>query len=273
MSTKRFARLALPGPAGSGVPTWVELERASAADGSYRAFPLDAAPWLGGKRAGGALDGYDAGAVGQAPRVAPADPRKILCVGRNYRAHARELGNEVPAEPMLFYKPSTSILAPGGAVELPPAEVSSRIEHEAELAVVIGRRLRRASEDAALEAVLGYTLACDVTARDLQKKDGQWWRAKGMDTFCPIGPVIVCGLDPQALTIACRVNGETRQQGRTADMIFSVARVLAHVSETITLEPGDVILTGTPEGVGPLTSGDRVEIEIAEIGVLPFAVA
>ena len=267
MSTKRYARLSL------GAPTWVELEPSRAADGSFTVYPLDAAPWLGAKRTGDKLDGYDAGAVGQAPRLAPADPRKILCVGRNYRAHAKELGNEVPAEPMLFYKPPTSLLAPGGLVELPPPAVSSRIEHEAELAVVIGRTLKRVSEAEARAAIFGYTLACDVTARDLQKKDGQWWRAKGMDTFCPLGPVIAPDLDPQGLTITCRVNGETRQQGNTADMIFPIARVLAHVSETITLEPGDLVLTGTPEGVGPLLSGDRVEIEVAEIGTLRFAVA
>jgi 2-keto-4-pentenoate hydratase/2-oxohepta-3-ene-1,7-dioic acid hydratase in catechol pathway len=256
-----------------GAPTWVELEPPLVADGAYVAFALDAAPWLGGKRTGDRHEGYDANAVGSAPRLAPVDPRKILCVGRNYRAHAKELGNEVPTEPMLFYKPPTSILDPGGAVELPPPSVSTRVEHEAELAVVVGGKLKHATEAEAREAVFGLTLACDVTARDLQKKDGQWWRAKGMDTFCPIGPVIVAGLDPSALAITCRVNGEARQRGSTADMIFSVARVLAHVSETITLEAGDVILTGTPEGVGPLASGDRVEIDIAEIGTLPFAVA
>lgn len=260
MSARRFARLALR------EPTYVEL-----VDGA--AHPLDRAPWLGGVRTGGSLEGsYDGFAVGPASRLAPVEPRKILCVGRNYRAHAKELGNEVPAEPMLFYKPATSLLAPGGAVELPPPTVSSRVEHEAELALVIGERLKGATQEAAARAVFGLTIACDVTARDLQKKDGQWWRAKGMDTFCPVGPVVVTGLDPHALSITCRVNGDVRQQGKTSDMIFSVARVLAHVSETITLEPGDLILTGTPEGVGPLSGGDSVEIEVPSIGTLAFSV-
>ncbi len=259
MSSKRFARLDL------AEPTYVELDGGAA-------FPLTRAPWLGGARTGERLDGYDADASGPRPRLAPVEPRKILCVGRNYRAHAKELGNEVPVEPMLFYKPATSLLAQGGVVMLPPASVSSRVEHEAELALVIGERLKGASEEAAARAVFGLTIACDVTARDLQKKDGQWWRAKGMDTFCPVGPVVVTGLDPHALSITCRVNGAVRQDGKTSDMIFSVARVLAHVSETITLEPGDLVLTGTPEGVGPLAPGDSVEIEVPSISTLVFSV-
>ncbi len=258
--SRRFARLAL------AEPTWVEL-----VDGSAR--PLDAAPWLDAKPTGEALGGYGPDGRGGAPRLAPVEPRKILCVGRNYRAHAKELGNEVPVEPMLFYKPTTSLANPDGKVMLPPTSIASRIEHEAEVAVVVGKQLRRASEDEARAAVFGLTLACDVTARDLQKKDGQWWRAKGMDTFCPVGPVIVTDLDPQALSIGCRVNGEVRQHGHTRDMIFTVSRVLAYVSETITLEPGDLVLTGTPEGVGPLASGDALEIEVPEIGVLAVTIA
>lgn len=260
MTARRYARLALP------VPTWVEID-------SGAAFILDAAPWLGGSRTGERLDGFDDAGSGPHPRLCPVDPKKILCVGRNYRAHAKELGNEVPVEPMLFYKPATSLLAPGGVVKLPPVAISSRVEHEAELAVIIGARLRNAQEDDARRAIFGLTIACDVTARDLQKKDGQWWRAKGMDTFCPVGPVIVTGLDPQSLSITCRVGPEVRQDGRTSDMIFPVARVLAFVSETVTLEPGDLILTGTPEGVGPLAAGNSVEIAVPGIGALSFTVA
>jgi len=236
------------------------------------AHVLTRAPWLAGEPSGEVFAGYDDEARGTLPRLAPVEPSKILCVGRNYRAHAKELGNEVPLEPMLFYKPPSSVLDPGAAIELPPPAISARIEHEAELAIVVGRRLKRASEEQAISAVFGVTIACDVTARDLQKKDGQWWRAKGMDTFCPIGPVVVSGLDPSALAITCHVNAELRQQGATADMIFPVATVLAHVSQVITLEPGDVVLTGTPEGVGPLVNGDVLRIEVAGIGVLEASV-
>jgi 2-keto-4-pentenoate hydratase/2-oxohepta-3-ene-1,7-dioic acid hydratase in catechol pathway len=259
VSSRRYARVALPDP------NYVELIGGAA-------HVLSRAPWLGGAPTGVVLEGYDDVGRGARPRLAPVEPRKILCVGRNYKAHAKELGNEVPAEPMLFYKPTTALLDPGGTVMLPPASISSRVEHEAELALVIGNRLRRAGEDEARAAIFGLTLACDVTARDLQKKDGQWWRAKGMDTFCPVGPVVVTGLDPHALSISCRVRGETRQSGRTSDMIFSVGRVLSHVSETITLEPGDLVLTGTPEGVGPLVDGDTLEVEVPEIGVLAVSV-
>lgn len=233
---------------------------------------LTGPPWAGGARTAETLDGYDAFARGPLARLAPVEPRKILCVGRNYRAHAKELGHEVPVEPMLFYKPPSSLLGPDGTIERPPVAIASRIEHEAELAVVIGGALRKASERDAMAAVFGLTAACDVTARDLQKKDGQWWRAKGMDTFCPVGPVLVTGLDPEGLRVRCRVNGEVRQDGSTSDMIFSVARVLAFVSQTITLEPGDLVLTGTPEGVGALAHGDSLEVEIEEIGVLPLRV-
>jgi 2-keto-4-pentenoate hydratase/2-oxohepta-3-ene-1,7-dioic acid hydratase in catechol pathway len=203
----------------------------------------------------------------------PVVPSKIVCVGRNYQAHAKELGNEVPAEPLLFFKPPSSLLDPGGTIELPPPSISPRIEHEAELAVVIGRRTRRVSAEEAAAAIFGATIAGDITARDLQKKDGQWTRAKGMDTFCPTGPVVVTGLDPQALSIACRVNGELRQSGSTADMIFSVARVIAYASQVMTLEPGDLLVTGTPPGVGPLRDGDALEIEVPGIGTLRARVA
>lgn len=235
------------------------------------ALVLSAPPWLLGEPTGErlAIDARAARGELDDPRwIAPVEPTKILCVGRNYRAHAKELGNDVPTEPMIFYKPPSALADPGGRIELPPAAISTRIEHEAELGVVIGRRVRRASLEEARRAIFGLTLVCDVTARDLQKKDGQWWRAKGMDTFCPVGPSIVTGLDPQALAIRCRVNGVERQSGRTADMIFSVAEVIRHVTQVLTLEPGDLIATGTPEGVGPLTPGDRLEIDVDEIGTL-----
>ncbi|MCE7891826.1 MAG: fumarylacetoacetate hydrolase family protein [Myxococcales bacterium] len=204
------------------------------------------------------------------PRLSPAAPTKIVCVGRNYGAHARELGNEVPKEPLLFMKPPSSLLAPDGTVFLPPE--SERVEHEAELAVVIGTQGRRIPVARALDHVFGYTIACDVTARDLQKKDGQWTRAKGFDGFCPLGPEVVQGVDPGALGVRLRVNGQARQDGNTRDMVFDVATLVAHVSNVMTLEPGDLILTGTPEGVGPLVAGDRVEVEIDGIGVLRFGV-
>ena len=223
---------------------------------------LDRAPWLGGAATGERV-APDAGRL-----LAPVTPSKILCVGRNYRAHAKELGNEVPAEPMLFYKPPSSILDPGGTIELPPPSISSRVEHEAELGVLIGKRVRNASLEEARLAVFGLTIVCDVTARDLQKKDGQWWRAKGMDTFCPVGPHVVSGVDWGSLAITCKVNEAVRQHGSTADMIFGVSEVIRFVSEVITLEPGDLIATGTPEGVGPLVPGDRLEIEIPPLGRL-----
>lgn len=258
----RFARLRRS----QQPPAFVEL-----ADGA--AHVLGAAPWLGGTRTGERLEGYDIEGRGALARLCPVEPRKILCIGRNYAAHAKELGNEIPKEPMLFYKPSTSLLEPGGTIVLPPASISERVEHEAELALVIGRRLQHADEAEAASAIFGLTLACDVTARDLQKKDGQWWRAKGMDTFCPVGPVVVAGLPWDDLEISCWVGDELRQRGRTSAMIFKLPSVLAHVSRSVTLEPGDVILTGTPEGTGPLRALDRLRISIPEIGALELTVA
>ncbi len=242
-----------------------------------RGFVLDGAPWnqaSGGTRTGEVLEGLDAEGRGEsATRLAPVTPGKILCVGRNYKAHASELGNEVPLEPLLFLKPSSSLLAPDGVIELPPVSISGRVDHEAEVAVVIGRRARRVSVEEAAACIFGATIAGDITARDLQKKDGQWTRAKGMDTFCPVGPVVVTGLDVQALSIACRVNGELRQSGVTADMIFPVAQVIAYASQVMTLEPGDLLVTGTPPGVGPLRDGDALEIEVPGIGTLRAKVA
>lgn len=236
-----------------------------------RAHILSAAPWLSGTPTGEVIEGVDAEGRG-CRLVAPVSPSKIVCVGRNYKAHASELGNEVPKEPLLFFKPPSSILDPGGAIELPPASISERIDHEAELGVVIGRRARRVSAAEAAEIVFGCTLVGDITARDLQKKDGQWSRAKGMDTFCPVGPVVVTGLDYSALEITCRVNGEVRQRGSTAEMIFPVPELIAYVSRVMTLEPGDLLVTGTPPGVGPLRPGDTLEIAVVEIGTLRASV-
>jgi 2-keto-4-pentenoate hydratase/2-oxohepta-3-ene-1,7-dioic acid hydratase in catechol pathway len=193
-------------------------------------------------------------------------------VGRNYRDHAAELGNAVPdEEPLLFLKAPSSLVTDGGEIVLPPE--SARVDYEGELALVIGRRIKRWPEDRWLEALAGVCCANDVTARDLQKKDGQFARAKSFDTFCPIGPAIVSGLDPSDLAIETRVNGEVKQSSRTLKMVFSPAFLVAYVSRMMTLLPGDVILTGTPAGVGPLAPGDRVEVEIEHVGVLGNRVA
>jgi 2-keto-4-pentenoate hydratase/2-oxohepta-3-ene-1,7-dioic acid hydratase in catechol pathway len=198
----------------------------------------------------------------------PVTPSKIICVGRNYRDHAKELGNEVPAEPLLFFKPPSSLLKPGGIVRMPAA--SARVDFEGELALVIAKRATKLAPDADWRSVIrGYTLANDVTARDLQKKEAQWTRAKGFDTFCPVGPFVSDELNPEAgLTIETRVNGELRQQGSTLDFIFSIPSLLSYITAAITLEPGDLILTGTPAGVGPLKAGDCVEVSIPGLGTL-----
>ncbi len=187
-------------------------------------------------------------------------PGKIVCVGRNYREHARELGNAVPTEPLLFLKPSTSIIGPGEAIVSPA--VTSRLEHEGEIGVVIGTSIRRATEAEALSAVRGIVALNDVTARDLQKSDPQWTRGKGFDTFCPIGPEWTGVPDFDRLEVVCRVNGVVRQQGVGAEMVFSVPALLAYISRVMTLEPGDIVATGTPAGVGPLVPGDVVEVEV-----------
>lgn len=193
-------------------------------------------------------------------------PSKIVCVGRNYAEHARELGNAVPERPLLFFKPPSAIIGPGEAIVLPP--VSSQVEHEAEIGLVIGRRIRHASPAEAETAIGGYTCVNDVTARDLQKADGQWARAKGFDTFCPVGPRTVAGLDWRALEVIGRVNGVERQRGTTSLMLFSIPQLLSYISGVMTLEPGDLVSTGTPAGVGPLADGDVVEVEIPGVGIL-----
>ena len=197
----------------------------------------------------------------------PVEPSKIVCVGRNYSEHAAELGNAMPSEPLLFLKAPSAIIGDGGTIELPPQ--SERVEHEGELAVVIGRRCRAVEEDEdPLSYVLGYACLNDVTARDLQRKDVQFTRAKSFDTFCPVGPHIVTALDPLDLRVETRVNGEVRQSGRTSAMAFPVTLLIRYISNVMTLNPGDLIATGTPAGVGPLLEGDSVEVEVEGIGTL-----
>jgi 2-keto-4-pentenoate hydratase/2-oxohepta-3-ene-1,7-dioic acid hydratase in catechol pathway len=198
--------------------------------------------------------------------LAPIQPGKIICVGRNFAAHAKEHDAEVPESPLLFLKPPSSIIGPDTAIRLPPQ--SEQVEHEAELAIVIGKSGRWISPQDALQHVFGYTLANDVTARDLQRKDGQWTRSKGFDTFCPLGPWIETEFDSTDALITCHVNGDMRQMASTRDMVFTVRQLIAFSSTIMTLEPGDVILTGTPAGVGPLTSGDVVEVSIEGLGTL-----
>lgn len=187
-------------------------------------------------------------------------PGKIVCVGRNYVDHAKELGNEVPKQPLLFLKPPSAVVRAGEAIVLPPA--SRQVEYEGEIGVVIGARLSRAGEEEARRAVRGVVALNDVTARDLQKSDGQWTRAKGFDTFCPIGAEAPAPRDLASLTVVTRVNGEERQRGSASDMVFGVPMLLSYISQVMTLEPGDVVATGTPAGVGPLAPGDVVEVEV-----------
>jgi 2-keto-4-pentenoate hydratase/2-oxohepta-3-ene-1,7-dioic acid hydratase in catechol pathway len=198
--------------------------------------------------------------------VAPCEPSKILCVGRNYVEHAKELGNEVPKVPLIFMKPPSSIISNGDSILLPPQ--SSQVEHEAELVVVIGKRARNITTETAKEYIFGYTIGNDVTARDLQQTDGQWTRAKGFDTFCSFGPWIDTEFDPSDAVVTCRVNGQMRQMASTRDMVFNVGTLIAYISSVMTLEPGDLIFTGTPAGVGELKNSDEVVVEIEGLGVL-----
>ncbi len=243
-----------PNASGLRHPVFASLE-----DGQLRV--LSQAPWEAGAPTGESLPYNDAIQL-----LAPVTPSKIVCVGRNYAAHAKELGNEVPKEPLLFFKPPSALLGQGGTIVLPPQ--SQKVEHEAELGVVVGRRCKDITADQAREYIFGYTCVGDITARDLQRADGQWARAKGFDTFCPIGPWIETGLDPADLHITCKVNGAVRQDGRTSNMIFPVYELLAYASRMMTLEPGDLLVTGTPEGVGPLVDGDRIEISVDGLGTL-----
>lgn len=199
--------------------------------------------------------------------VAPVDPGKIVCVGRNYAAHAAELGNEVPKEPLIFLKPPSAIIGPDDAIVL--TAQSQKVEHEGELGLVVGRKCSHLKDsDDALSYLLGYTCLNDVTARDLQKSDVQFTRAKGFDTFCPVGPHIETQLDPTNVLVETRVNGSLRQSGRTSLMAYPVAYLVRWISRVMTLFPGDLIATGTPAGVGPLVAGDNVEVSVSDVGVL-----
>lgn len=227
---------------------------------------LSSAPWDPAATLAGQT--YDLASIRFRPPVLPS---KILAIGRNYRAHAEELGNEVPKEPLVFMKPPSSLLAHGGQIVLPPE--SNRVDFEGELALVIGKRGRRIPEEEAMTHVFGFSPSLDITARDLQKVDGQWWRAKGFDTFCPIGPAIETDVDASDLAIETRIDGAKRQSSRTSMMIFSLPRLVSWISQAMTLEPGDVILTGTPEGVGPIASGQSIEVAIEHVGSLSVRVA
>ena len=208
----------------------------------------------------------------EAALLPPVRPSKIVCIGRNYREHAAELGHDVPAEPLIFLKATSALLSPGGMVRRP--KISERVDYEGELGVVIGKTCYQPPADADIrQYILGYTCVNDVTARDLQKKDGQWSRAKGFDTFCPVGPVVTDEIDPWAgVTVETRVNGEVRQNGNTRDLIFTLDTVIRHIAQAMTLFPGDLIPSGTPSGVGPLISGDTVEVSVAGVGTLTNSV-
>jgi 2-keto-4-pentenoate hydratase/2-oxohepta-3-ene-1,7-dioic acid hydratase in catechol pathway len=232
-------------------------------------FPLETAPWLRtgrGKSVPILRGDSEPFPLADSRLLAPVTPGKIVCVGRNYADHAAETGSDVPPEPLIFLKATTSLLAPEGEVVYP--SISKRVDHEAELAVVIGARCRFVSEADALNFVFGYTAANDVTARDLQTSDGQWSRAKGFDTFCPVGPWIDTRYDPSNRRITCQVNGQKRQDSSTSDMIFSVARIISHISQAMTLEPGDLILTGTPSGISAVNIGDVMTVEVEGLGTL-----
>jgi 2-keto-4-pentenoate hydratase/2-oxohepta-3-ene-1,7-dioic acid hydratase in catechol pathway len=213
----------------------------------------------------------DSISLADAELLAPVTPSKIVAVGRNYAEHAKELGNEAPSEPIIFLKPPTTVLDPSGTIVRPPQ--SQRVDFEGELAIVIGKTARNVGRDDWRSVVLGFTCANDVTARDLQKKDIQFTRGKSFDTFCPLGPCIETDLDPAALPLRTRVNGETKQNGNTRDMVFDCGAIIEFITAVMTLNPGDVILTGTPAGVGPLNAGDRVEVEIEGIGILSNVVS
>jgi 2-keto-4-pentenoate hydratase/2-oxohepta-3-ene-1,7-dioic acid hydratase in catechol pathway len=222
---------------------------------------ISAPPWTEWKETGNFVP------AGEVRLLAPVEPRKIVCVGRNYAAHAAELGNEVPNDPLIFLKPSTAVVGPGEPIVLP--KYSQRVEHEGELGLVVGRRCSQLRDDVdALSYLLGYTCVNDVTARDLQKADGQFTRAKGFDTFCPVGPHIETELRPDELQVETLVNGQIRQSGRTSVMLFSPAFLVRWLSRMMSLEPGDLIATGTPSGVGPLVANDVVDVRIEGIGVL-----
>jgi 2-keto-4-pentenoate hydratase/2-oxohepta-3-ene-1,7-dioic acid hydratase in catechol pathway len=221
---------------------------------------LSAEPWAGGLPEGPKLR------LSDVTLLAPARPSKVVCIGKNYRAHARELGSEVPKEPLIFIKPSTTIIGPNVPIRLP--ESSKEVHHEAELALVIGRTVTRATPAEAKAAIFGWTCLNDVTARDIQRAEQHFTRSKSFDSFCPLGPVVETMLDPIEAIVTCRVNGEQRQRGFAKDMVVDPYALVSFISQVMTLLPGDVVTTGTPEGVGPIRQGDWVEVEVSGIGVL-----
>ena len=230
--------------------------------------PLDASPYDGGTPGpSGEVLPLDAVAL-----EVPATPTKIVCIGRNYADHAKELGNAIPEEPLIFLKPPSSLLPDGGEIRY-PHHMSSLVHHEGELGVVIGRTCRNIAEADAEAFILGYTLVNDVTARDLQRKDVQFTRGKGFDTFCPVGPWVDTDFRPASQRISLTVNGELRQDGHLDQMIFSISKIIAYISQVMTLERGDIIATGTPSGVGPLVPGDTVVITVEGLGSLTNTVA
>jgi 2-keto-4-pentenoate hydratase/2-oxohepta-3-ene-1,7-dioic acid hydratase in catechol pathway len=222
--------------------------------------PLTAAPWAGGLPEGAVVP------LTEVQLLAPVEPSKIVCVGKNYAAHARELGSEVPRLPLLFLKPPTALVGPQEAIRCPAA--SQEVHHEAELALVVGRTLSAATPVEARMGIFGYTCVNDVTARDIQREEKHFTRSKSFDTFCPVGPVVETALDPLDVSVICRVNGAERQRGSTRDMVVDAYALVAFISSVMTLLPGDLVSTGTPEGVGPLKRGDWVEVEVSGIGVL-----
>ncbi len=243
----RYARVLV-----AGVPAWARVD--GEGDGVVL---LDGPPWAAPREVGHA----------RAPTLlAPWAGTKIVAIGSNYRDHAAEMGKPVPAVPKLFLKAPSAVIGPSDPIEIPPG--TTQVDHEAELALVIGRRCRRVRADEAMDYVFGYTALNDVTARDFQREDGVFARGKGFDSFCPMGPYLVTGLDPAALSIGCTVNGVVRQAGNTRDMVFDIPTLIQFISGVMTLEPGDVVTTGTPAGVGRLAAGDRVVVEVAGVGRL-----
>ena len=258
----RYAKIAMP----EG-PVYVSVEDRDGVDWAAGAISAPVEDPLPSER--GAV-AFRPGRLDSFRLMPPVRPSKIVCVGRNYRDHAAELGNEVPKEPLIFLKPSSSLLGSGGVIVMP--KLSKRVDFEGELAIVIGRTCRNlGAEEDVKPYIRGYTLCNDVTARDIQKADGQWTRGKGYDTFCPTGPIVSDEIDPgfgEALTVTTRLNGEVKQTGSTADFIFAIPELLRYISSFMTLCPGDLIPTGTPAGVGPMQGGDTVEVAIEGLGSL-----
>jgi 2-keto-4-pentenoate hydratase/2-oxohepta-3-ene-1,7-dioic acid hydratase in catechol pathway len=223
-------------------------------------YQLDGSPWENPQK------GASLGALTALTLLAPSQPTKIVCIGLNYRAHAAESGQQVPPEPLMFFKPPTSIVGPGADVVWAPG--SEKIDYEAELGVVFKKQAKHVPAGAYKDYVLGYTCANDVSARDFQRGDGQWARAKGSDTFCPLGPWIETAVEPGDLRISGKLNGEIRQDSRTSDLVFDVDHLISHITKYFTMEPGDVLITGTPAGIGPMNPGDVYEVTIEGIGTL-----